>query len=62
VNKQRSHRFHTDRFNLKTLKEKYHVYVLNRFSALEGLDIGVENNSAGEMVMENIKISAKESL
>jgi hypothetical protein len=40
VNKQRSQRFHMERFNLKKLnevegKEKYHVEVSNRFAALE---------------------------
>jgi hypothetical protein len=43
VNKQRSYKFHTERFNLKKLKEaeskeKYHVEVSNRFAALEDLD------------------------
>jgi hypothetical protein len=41
VNKQRSHRFHMERFNLKKLnkaggKQKYHVEVSNRFAVLEG--------------------------
>jgi hypothetical protein len=40
VNKQRSHRFHMERFNLNKLnevegKEQYHVKVSNRFAALE---------------------------
>jgi hypothetical protein len=39
VNKQRSHRFHMERFNLKKLnevkgKEQYHVEAQNRFAAL----------------------------
>jgi hypothetical protein len=43
VNKQRSHRLHMERFNLKKLnevegKEQYHVEVSNRFTALEDLD------------------------
>jgi hypothetical protein len=51
VNKQRSHRFHMERFNLKTLnevegKEQYHAEVSNRFAALEDLDAEVEINSA----------------
>jgi hypothetical protein len=42
VNKQRSHRFHMRRFNLKKLnevegKEKYCVEVSNRFAAWESL-------------------------
>jgi phosphomevalonate kinase len=67
VNKQRSHRFHSERFNLKKLneingEEKYHVEVSDRFAALEDLDAEVEINSAWEMIRENIKISTKESL
>jgi hypothetical protein len=51
VNKQRSRRFHVERFNLKKLnevrgKEKYRVEVSNRFAALEDLDTKVEINSA----------------
>jgi hypothetical protein len=39
ANKQRSHRFHTERFNLKNLndvegKEQYHVEVSDRFVTL----------------------------
>jgi hypothetical protein len=46
VNKQRSHRFHTERFNLKKLndiegKVQFHVEVSNRFAALEDLDTEV---------------------
>jgi hypothetical protein len=67
VNKQRSKRFHMERFNLKKLnevegKEQYHVEVSNRFAALDHLDTEVEINSAWEMIRENIKISATESL
>jgi hypothetical protein len=54
-------------FNLKKLnevgdKEQYLVEVSNRFAALEDFDKGVEINSVWEMIRENIKISAKESL
>jgi hypothetical protein len=67
VNKQRSHRFHMERFNLKKLnevgdKEKYRLEVSNRFAALEDLEAEVEINSAWENIRENINISAKESL
>jgi hypothetical protein len=67
VNKQRSLRFHMKRLNLKKLdkveaKEQDHVEVSSRFAALEDLDADVEINSAWEMIGENIKISAKESL
>jgi hypothetical protein len=43
VNKQRSHRYYMERFNLK---EQYHVEVSNGFAALEDMDAGVESNSA----------------
>jgi hypothetical protein len=67
VNKQRSHRFHVERFNLKKLneaegKEKYCVEVSNRFVASEDLNAEVEINSAWDTIRENIKISAKQSL
>jgi hypothetical protein len=47
VNKQRSQRFHMERFNLKKLndvegKEQFRVKVSNRFAALEDLDTEVE--------------------
>jgi hypothetical protein len=67
VNKQRSQRVHTERFNLKKLtklegKEQFGVEISNRFAALEDLDKEVEINSAWETIGENINISAKESL
>jgi hypothetical protein len=51
VNKQRSHRLHMARFNLKKLnevesKKQYRVEVSNRFTALEDLDAEVDINSA----------------
>jgi hypothetical protein len=51
VNKQTSHTFHMERFNLKKLndvecREQYRVEVSNRFAALEDLDAEVEMNSA----------------
>jgi hypothetical protein len=56
-----------DSFNLKKLndvegKEQYRVEVSNKFAALEDLDAEVEINSAWEMIRDNIKILAKESL
>jgi hypothetical protein len=65
VNKQRSHRFHMERFNLKKLnkvegKEQFCVEVSNRFTAFEDLDAEVEINTAWEPIRENIKISTKE--
>jgi hypothetical protein len=66
VNKQRSQRFHMQKFNLKKLngvegKQQFRVEVSNRFAALEDLDTEVEVNSAWETIRDN-KISAKESL
>jgi hypothetical protein len=53
VNKQRSHRFHTERFNLKKLnevedKEQYRVEVSNRFTALEGFAAEADINRPGK--------------
>jgi hypothetical protein len=67
VNKQRSQRFHMERFNFKKLndvegKEQFRVQFSNRFAALEDSDAEVEINSAWETIRKNIKISAKESL
>jgi hypothetical protein len=67
LNKQRSHRFQRERFNLKKLneaegKEQFCVEVSNRFAAFEDMDTEEETNSSWEMIRENIKISAKESL
>jgi hypothetical protein len=67
VNKQRSHRFHRERFNLKKLNEvegkaRHCVEISNRFAALEDLDVEVEIKSASETIRENIKMLVKESL
>jgi hypothetical protein len=67
MNKQRSHRFHMERLNLKKLnevesKEQICVEVSNRLAALEQSDTEEEIESDWEMIRENIKISAKESL
>jgi hypothetical protein len=55
VNKQRSQRFHMERFNLKKLKdvegkEQFRVEAPNRFAALEDLDVEVKINSAWETI------------
>jgi hypothetical protein len=55
VNKQRSHRFHMERFNLKKLNEvegkvQYRAEVSNRFAALEDIDDEVDINSAGKVL------------
>jgi hypothetical protein len=64
VIKQKSHRFLTERFSLKTLnvmegKEKYRVEVPNRFAALEDLDTEVDFNSAWETIIEHIQFQSK---
>jgi hypothetical protein len=56
-----------ERFNLKKLNEvesigQFRVEVSNRFTGLEDSDAEVGINSAWEMIRENIKISAKESI
>jgi hypothetical protein len=66
-NKQGSHKFHMERFNLRKLKKleakvKGRVEVSNRFAALKDLDAEVEINTIWEAIRENIKISAKECL
>jgi hypothetical protein len=65
VNKQGSHKFHMERFNLKKLievegKEKYRVEVSNRFAAVEDLDAEVEINNLWETIRERMKISVKD--
>jgi hypothetical protein len=67
VKKQRSRRFHMERFNLKKLKEvegndQFRVEVSNRFATLEDLDAEMEINSAWETIRENIKMLSRESL
>jgi hypothetical protein len=67
VSKQTTHRVHMERSDLKKLnevegKEQYHVDILNRFAASENLDTEVNINRAWEIVRENIKILAKETL
>jgi hypothetical protein len=66
VNKQRSHKFHMERFILKELnkvegKEQVCVEASNRFTALEDLDAEVEINSAWEMIREYKNFSQRES-
>jgi hypothetical protein len=51
VNKQRSHKFNMERFNLKKLnkvegEEEFRVEISNRFASLKDLDSEVEINSA----------------
>jgi hypothetical protein len=58
MNKQRPHRFHMERFNLKKLNEVCDE-ISNKFAALEDLDAEVEINSAWETIRENIKSQPK---
>jgi hypothetical protein len=51
VSKQRKHRVHIKRFNLKKLnevegKEQYRFQISNRFAAFENLDGGMDINRA----------------
>jgi hypothetical protein len=59
VNKQGSHKYQMEKFNLKKLnnvegKEKYRVEVSNKFAALEDLDAEVEINTILETITEKI--------
>jgi hypothetical protein len=67
VSKQKMHRDHMERFNLKKLnevegKEQYCDEISNRFATLENLDTKVDINRAWVTIRENIKIPAKGSL
>jgi hypothetical protein len=60
ANKQKSQRFHMERFNIKKLnevegKEKYCNEVSNRFATLEDLDAEVKINSTWKTIRETIK-------
>jgi hypothetical protein len=64
VNKQGSHTFHMERFNLKKLnevegKEKYLVEISNRLAALEDLDAEVEINTIWETIKREYKNFSK---
>jgi hypothetical protein len=63
VNKQGSHKFQMERFNLKKLnevegKERYRVEVSNRFAAFKDLDAEVEINA----IWKQYKHFSQESL
>jgi len=67
VGKQAAQNFDWEIFNLRKLnelgvKEKYQIEIRNRFSALENLIRNENVNRAWEIIKENIKTSAKESL
>jgi hypothetical protein len=66
VNKQGSHTFIVERFNLTKLnevegKEEYCTEVSNRFAVLEDLDTVVEINTFWEMIREYKNFSQRES-
>jgi hypothetical protein len=63
VNKQGSHKFHMEKFNLRQLnkvegKEKYCVDVSYKFAVLEDLVAEVKINIIWETIRGNTKISA----
>ena len=67
VNKKAAQKFDGKRLNLRKLnkleiKEKYHIEIRNRFTALENLDVNEDVNRAWENIKESIKTSAKEDL
>jgi hypothetical protein len=55
-----------ERFNLKQLneevREQYQVTMKNKYAALENLDDNGDINRAWDIIRQNIKISAKESI
>ena len=64
VPKQAAQKFEGERFNLRKLKElqfkeKYHIEITNRFTALENLNVDEDVNRFWENIKENIKTSAK---
>jgi hypothetical protein len=67
VRKQAAQNFDWKRFNLGKLKElevrkHYQIEITNRFATLEYLSDDEDINRACEIIEENIKTSAKESL
>jgi hypothetical protein len=44
------------------IRKKHQLKILNRFAALENLNVSEDINRAWENIKENIKISAQESL
>ena len=66
-NKEAAQNFEGERFNLRKLnelevKEKYQIEFTITFAALENLEFDEDVNRAWEIIKENIKTSAKESL
>jgi hypothetical protein len=67
VSKQAAQKFDVERFNVRKLSElevrkQYQVEISNRFAALENLIDGENINMTWEIIKENIKTSATDSL
>jgi hypothetical protein len=67
VSKRAAQKIDTERFNVKKLnegdvKEQYQVTIRNKFAALENLEDSGDINWAWDNIIENINISAQESL
>ena len=67
VGKQAAQRFDRQRFNLRKLnepevREQYQIEITNRFAALENLSDDEDVDITWEIIKENIKTSAKESV
>ena len=62
VSKQTAQKFDGERFNIRNVRKQYQIEITNRFVALENLDVYKDVNRSWEIIKENIKTSAKESL
>jgi hypothetical protein len=67
VSKQAAQKFDGVKYNLRELNEpevknKYHIEITNRCAAPENLNTDEDVNRAWEIIKENIKASAKESI
>jgi len=67
VSKQAAQKFNGERFNLRKVnelevKKKYQIEIINRFAALENLNVDEDVHRAWENITENIKTSTKECL
>jgi hypothetical protein len=60
--KQEAQKFYVERFNFRKVRKQLQIKVSNRFAALEILNHSQDINRAWEIITENIKTSAKESL
>jgi hypothetical protein len=62
VKKMDVERFNPNQLNEEEVKGQCQVTIKNKFAALENLDDNGDMKRAWETVIENIRISAKESL